>query len=128
MRAVYVAIFLGFFRRLLGKMLEPAGGLRKTRWYELQLCEPGISTDESMYIDKVVVGGPYYIPGAELVKARYTVRVSASHLPGDLYLSLAEIDKPCMVCDLCAAAVRYGFTEEELHCVVDARTFLSRYI
>ena len=128
MRAVYFLIVLEFLRRIVGKMLVPAGRFRNIRRYVLHLGEPEVFADESMGIDKVVVGGPYYIPEPELVSARYTVRVFGSHVPGDLYLYLSEMDRPCMECDLRSAAVRYGVTEDELHDVVDARTFLSRYM
>lgn len=128
MRAVYLAIILGFLRRLLRRVLVPSGGHRKARCYVLHLGEPEVFADESMDIDKVVVGGPYYIPESELVSARYKVRVFGSHLPGDLDLYLDEIDRSCMEWGLRACAVRYGVTEEELHDVDDARTFLSRFI
>lgn len=123
-----MAIVLGFLRRLLRRVLVPSGGHRKARCYVLHLGEPEVFADESMGMDEVVVGGPYYIPDSELASARYKVRLFGSHLPGDLDLYLNEMDRSCMEWNLHCCAVRYGVTDEDLHDVVEARTFLSRFM
>ena len=83
--------------------------------------------DESVYIDKVVVGGPYLIPDSELDHARYEVWDCAGDLPGELDLYVDELEGNCAEHSMEYCAINYSVTVDELRAVESARNRLSGY-
>ena len=82
MRAVYVLIVLGFLRRLLRRVLMPAGSVRVVC---LEICGRGYG---------LVVGGPWEIPVGSMWAIESNVAIWSEELPEGLRLRLIETDRP----------------------------------
>ena len=82
MRVVYLLIVLSFLRRLLRRVLVPAG---RTRVMSLEICGRGYG---------LVVGGPWEIPADRMWAIEGNVTIWSEELPEGLRLRLIETDRP----------------------------------
>lgn len=82
MRAVYLLIVLGFLRRLMRRVLVPAG---RCRVMSLELAGRGYG---------LVVGGPWEIPEGRMWAVEGNAAVWSEELPEGLRLRLLETDRP----------------------------------
>ena len=116
MRAVYIAIILGFFRRLLGRVLVPSGGHRDGCRYVLRLYNDRGERPE----DGVAIEYPYIIPDSALDGSNGVIAKVwdyANKLPGELDFWLVReegniTDEDVKDIDYCSW--KFGYDEASL--------------
>ena len=116
MRAVYIAIILGFLRRLMRRVLVPSGGHRDGRRYVLRLYDDVLDRAA----EGVAVDFPYIIPDSALGGSNgvmFKVWDYANHLPGNLDFALVReegkiTDEDVKDIDYCSW--KFGYDEASL--------------